>query len=162
MRVAFDLDDTLIPGDPTACPCEPPVPWALRPWFPERIRRGTWALLRDLRARGCEVWVYTTSGRDAGHLRLWFLLQGVWLGGVVNCRRHEDLMRTRRHPTCSKYPPAYGIDLLIDDSDGVALEGKRHGFAVLVVAPDDPDWADRVRSVVSARLPVRSPRRPAR
>jgi hypothetical protein len=150
VRIAFDLDDTLILyGD--EYPTEPSVPHWLRPWFGEPLRAGTRTLLRELQALGCDIWVYTTSGRGPAHLRLWFLLMGVPLGGVVNCDRHEALMRTGRHPKCTKYPPAYNIDLLVDDSDWVAREGSRHGFEVLLVSPDDTQWAERVLSIVRSR-----------
>jgi hypothetical protein len=32
----------------------------------------------------------------------------------------------------------------VDDSDGVRLEGRRHGFRVVVVSPDDADWTRKV------------------
>jgi hypothetical protein len=51
----------------------------------------------------------------------------------------------------SKYPPAFGIDLHVDDSEGVGLEGQRYGFAVVVVSPEDPDWAARVLEAVDAK-----------
>jgi hypothetical protein len=150
VRVAFDLDQTLIPyGE--EFPVEPSVPSPLlRPFFRESLRAGTRVLLRDLTARGCDIYLYTTSGRDPLYLRLWFRLLGIRLGGVVNCHRHERVVRApgRSYPACSKYPPAFGIDLLIDDSDGVQEEGNRHGFAVLIVHPSDADWAERIRSAV--------------
>jgi hypothetical protein len=147
MRVAFDLDNTLIP-QAGEFPTEASAPLLFRPWFRERLRQGTCALLRDLRQQGCELWIYTSSGRDELYLRLWFLSLGIWLGGVVNCRRHEGLLRERTIPNCAKYPPAFGIELLIDDADRIAREGREHGFAVLVVDPADSDWAERVRSAV--------------
>ncbi len=51
----------------------------------------------------------------------------------------------------SKYPPAFGIDLHIDDSEGVGLEGERHGFTVVVVSPEDPDWVTRVLEAVDLK-----------
>ena len=53
-------------------------------------------------------------------------------------------------PGCSKYPPAFGIELLIDDSAGVELEGKRYGFAVLRIDPDDDAWCGKVIGRASA------------
>jgi hypothetical protein len=147
MRIAFDLDNTLIPQR-EAFLTEPSVPLMLRPWFRERLRQGTRALLHDLKRQGYDIWVYTSSGRSPLYLRLWFLSLGIPLGGVVNCWRHECLLRERRIPNCSKYPPAFGIELLIDDADGVALEGQRHGFPVLVVDPADTDWTARVREAI--------------
>lgn len=150
MRIAFDLDSTLIPceGD---FPAEVSLPTPFCWWFREPLRLDTVRLLRGLRSYGCEIWLYTTSGRDASYLLLWLLLLGVPLGGVVNCRRHEVLMRGDRYPTCSKYPPAFGINLLIDDSDGVAEEGRRHGFDVLLLSPSDRTWTETVWNAVKTR-----------
>ena len=49
----------------------------------------------------------------------------------------------------SKLPPAFGIDLHVDDSEGVRLEGVRHGFRVVVVRPDDQHWTRRVLDAVA-------------
>jgi hypothetical protein len=68
---------------------------------------------------------------------------------VVNQHRHERVVG-RRGP--SKYPPAFGINLHVDDSTGVAEEGRRNGFEVVVVAPQDVDWAARVLEAVEGRL----------
>ena len=45
---------------------------------------------------------------------------------------------------CSKYPPAFGIDVLVDDSQGAVLEGKRYGFQVIQVSPQDEQWVENV------------------
>ena len=103
MRIAFDLDNTLIPyADEFPAARSLPVP--LRWWFREPLRVGAAKLLRELRAYGCDIWIYTTSGRDPTYLKLWFLLLGVPLGGVVNCRKHETLMRGGKHPTVLQIP----------------------------------------------------------
>jgi hypothetical protein len=69
--------------------------------------------------------------------------------GGINQRDHDAVVG-RLGP--SKLPPAFGIDLHIDDSEGVRWEGERHGSAVLVLAADEQDWADRVREAVAVRL----------
>ena len=51
----------------------------------------------------------------------------------------------------SKYPPAFGIDLHVDDSEGVAEEGKLHRFEVVVVSPYDEDWVARVLKAIQRR-----------
>jgi hypothetical protein len=151
--VSFDIDDTLVcaPGVPT----EQFVPRWRRLWYAELLRQGTRALMRDLLRRRCGLWVYTTSYRSPRHLRGWFGSIGISLAGVVNQGLHDRVVG-RRGP--SKYPPAFGIDLHVDDSEGVGLEGQRHGFAVVVVSPDDPDWASRVLAAVDARLGPAAPR----
>lgn len=146
MRVSFDLDDTLVCAPPT--PAEPPERWWRRRRYPERLREGTGRLLRELARRGCTVWIYASSGRPVRYVRGWLRGLGVPIEGVVNA---EDHIRVVGRQGPSKYPPASGIDLHIDNAPGVGLEGRRHGFAVLVVEPEDRDWAARVLAAVEAR-----------
>jgi hypothetical protein len=146
MRISFDVDDTLV-CDPSV-PTERVVPWWRRWWYPELLRRGTRGLMQELLAGGNQLWIYTTSYRPARYLRGWFRSFGVTISGVVNQQRHERVVG-RQGP--SKYPPAFGIDLHVDDSEGVAEEGKRHRFEVVVVAPTDPDWVVRVLEAVQVR-----------
>ena len=114
--------------------------------------------MRDLIRRDCRVWIYTTSYRPLPYLRGWFRAHGIPIEGAVNQERHDKVVG-RQGP--SKYPPAFGIDLHVDDSEGVALEGNRHGFEVVVVSPDDLDWAtvilDAVDSLRSPAIPTRAP-----
>ena len=139
MRVSFDIDDTLVcsPGVPT----EQHLPRWRRLWYAEPLRSGTQALMGELLRRRCQLWIYTTSYRSPRYLRGWFRCLGIPLAGVINQTHHERVVG--RHGP-SKYPPAFGIDLLIDDSEGVALEGRRYDFRVLRVDPADTRWADRV------------------
>lgn len=149
MRVAFDLDDTLIPVG-RRFRTEPPSS-ALLAWAaPERLRCGAGRLLRELRAEGHEIWVYTTSLRPAWMIRLLFGAYGVALGGVVNQAIHLawEGRQSAAAPMPSKYPPAFGIDVLVDDSTGVALEGEKHGFRVITIAPFEDHWVDIVRDAL--------------
>ncbi len=153
MRIAFDIDQTLIPYDQEFS-VERSVPIRIfKPFFKESLRQGTIGLLRQLQAQGCDIWIYTTSGRTSSYLRMWFLLLGIRIGGVVNCHRHTKEVRSpyRSFPNCSKYPPAFGIDLLVDDSEGVVLEGQRHGFSVILVEPSDRNWTERVLEAITNR-----------
>ena len=145
MRISFDIDDTLVVGE---LPCEQFVPWWWRWRYPELLRRGTRSLMRELVLRRCDLWIYTTSFRSERYLRGWFRSIGVRLGGAVNQQCHERVVG-RQGP--SKYPPAFNIDLHIDDCEGVAIEGRRHGFNVLVVAPDDSDWTTRVLQAIEGK-----------
>ena len=151
MRISFDVDDTLV-CDPSV-PTEQFVPWWRRWWYPELLRRGTRPLMRGLLADGHQLWIYTTSYRSARYLRGWFRSFGVPIYGVDQ-HRHERVVG-RQGP--SKYPPAFAIDLHIDDSEGVADEGRQHRFDVVVVAPDDPDWVARVLEVVASKSGRTSP-----
>ena len=101
-----------------------------------------WALLRELAAAGHEVWVYTTSYRNPAAVRWWLWFHGIRVPRVIAQAEHE---RQFGNGGPSKHARAFGIDLHVDDSWGVWVEGRQHRFAVVVVTPDDPDWADRVR-----------------
>jgi hypothetical protein len=144
MRISFDVDDTLVlPG--VSDREVGPLPGLLQRWLCEPLRPGTRSLVRQLKERGWSVWIYTTSLRTPFQIRFWLLLHGITVEGVVNDDRHRREMLTRgfgRFP--SKYPPAFGIQLHVDDSDGVRLEGEQHGFRVVVVQPDDRHWERRV------------------
>lgn len=146
MRLAFDLDNTLIRCGHNF-PLEKPQ-WRIlaRLLSSEQLRHGIKELTDTCRQRGWEVWVYTTSYRSAWRIQRLFWLHGIRLDGVVNQQRHDREVRAR----CTKHPPSFGIDLLIDDSEGVRIEGERHGFRVLVVAPEDKLWAEKVRVALNS------------
>lgn len=146
MRISFDVDDTLV-CDPST-PAEPPLSWPYRWFYPEPLRQGAPALMHTLLRDRHELWIYTTSHRGERYLKGWFRTWGVRLGGVVNQSVHERVVG-RRGP--SKFPPAFGIDLHVDDSEGVREEGLKHRFAVVVVSPSDLDWAAKVQEGVARR-----------
>jgi hypothetical protein len=150
MRISFDLDDTLICYQPDV-PREPPLRWPLS-WLvrDEPLRKGARGLVRRLWGCGHEVWIYTTSYRDPLSVRTWLWLHGVHVARVVNQDVHDRELR--RWPGSgerpSKNPAAFGVFLHVDDSDGVRMEGERHGFRVVVVSPGDPDWTRKVLAAV--------------
>jgi hypothetical protein len=155
MRIAFDLDDTLIPSRPDSFAVEKPRGLLGRLFAQEHLRHGTAELFRCLARQGCDLWVYTTSLRSPRSIRALFRWYGVRLGGAINQEVHWDWLR--RQPDalrCSKYPPAFGIDLLVDDSEGVWLEGQQFRFNVVHVLPADVAWAEKVLAAVNRRPPL--------
>jgi hypothetical protein len=136
MRIAFDLDNTLI-RDQYPFPLEPESQrWLLRLFGFEPLRKNTIQLMKSLQQSGDEIWIYTSSKRDVFYLRLLFRAQGIFLGGIVNLIIHQEKVRIRS----SKYPPAFGINLLIDDSYGVQIEARKYHFNMLRVVPWDEEW----------------------
>jgi hypothetical protein len=149
MRISFDVDDTLVLHGLDVTPERGRLPALLHRWFVEPLRRGTCSLMSELRRRGCSVWIYTSSGRTSFDIRLWMFLHGIRVDGVVNDERpRRELARRRFSRLPSKYPPAFGIDLHVDDSEGVLMEGQEYGFRVLVVSPNDERWTERVLNAV--------------
>lgn len=153
MKIAFDIDETLIPYG-QEFQVERSVPLrALKLLYPESLRKGSRELLRTLARQGHDIWIYTTSGREAWYFKTWFALLGVRVGGVVNCAVHEKQIRARGdyYPACVKYPPAFGIDLLIDNCEGIEAEGRKLGYAVLRIDLADEDWANTILSYLNGR-----------
>lgn len=150
MRISFDIDDTLACQPDHADSERSLLPTAIHRWLGEPLRFGTRRLIRELRRRGCSIWIYTSSGRSPFYIRRWLLLHGIHVDGVVNGERHRSGLATHGFShSPSKFPPAFGIDLHVDDSEGVRMEGDAHGFHVIVVRPDDPHWTRHVLEAVS-------------
>ena len=96
--------------------------------------------MRELTAEGWEIAIYTTSYRSPRYMRWLLRWYGARIVDVVNWDRHLRAIGTAP----SKLPSRFGIHLHVDDSEGVRLEGERHGFEVVVVHPDDERWVDVV------------------
>ena len=151
MRISFDLDDTLIPSGSSSA--LEPLRFAevARAFGIERLRAGTREMFAALRERDHSIWIYSSSLRSRHRVELLFRWHGLWVDGIVTFERHRQAMTARSlvsRPT--KFPPAFGIDLHIDDAEGVRIEGERHGFRVLVVAPDDHAWVDRILAEIDS------------
>ena len=99
---------------------------------------------------GCNIWIYTSSVRTPFRIRLWLFLYGIRVDGIINDERHRlELARYAFSRLPSKFPPAFGIDLHVDDSEGVRMEAEEHGFGVVIVHPDDQHWAQKVLDTVT-------------
>lgn len=44
----------------------------------------------------------------------------------------------------SKFPPEFDIDVHIDDSLGVEMEGKKFGFKTIIVSANDENWVNKI------------------
>ena len=94
MRIAFDLDDTLIPGR-IPFDVEPlPRSWIRRRFCTEPLRLGTVELFNDLWRLGHEVWIYTTSFRPPFTIKLLFRGYGTRVGKVINGDIHRRRIAT--------------------------------------------------------------------
>ncbi|MFI7889589.1 HAD family hydrolase, partial [Pseudomonas juntendi] len=163
VRISFDIDDTLACQPEHAAAEHSRLPGFVHRWLGEPLRSGTRELIRDLRRQGCSIWIYTSSGRTPAYIRRWLLLYGIHVDGVVNSDRHQHILaRNGLAHSPSKLPSAFDIDLHVDDSEGVRLEGVDHGFRVVVVCPQDKHWAQKVKAAavdVQARLARQQPHR---
>lgn len=150
LRIAFDLDDTIItPNNEFASEKFPPSALIQILGF-EPLRLHTRWLLQQLKKQGFETWVYTSSFRNTWYIRRLFWLHGIRLDGIVNGMIHKKRMKNVSK-TLSKYPPAFGIDVLIDDSMGVWEEGQKNNFEVILISPNDDNWHLTVNALLSKR-----------
>ncbi|MFJ4156656.1 hypothetical protein ACIPZF_17885 [Pseudomonas sp. NPDC089752] len=150
VRISFDIDDTLACLPDHSDVEESKLPEFIHRWLGEPLRSGTRELFRDLRRQGCSIWIYTSSGRTPSYIRRWLLLYGIHVDGVVNSDRHQQALNKRGLVNSpSKLPSAFDIDLHVDDSEGVRLEGQDHGFRVVVVCPKDDNWAQSVKEAAT-------------
>jgi hypothetical protein len=143
MRIAFDLDDTLLPAMHGFATERPVRRLLSRLLVRTRLRLGATRMLKALLDRGHEIWIYTTSCRSRFHIRCLFDIPGVRISGIVTGDSPAPA-----GPCCSKYPPGFGIDVLVDDSPGVRMEGEEHGFCVIHLDPNDENWVAKVLSKI--------------
>ncbi len=141
LRVAFDLDDTLI--IPNSEYTEEIFQYKLlaQIFKVEKLRLGTKEIFHFFEEENCELWIYTTSFRSIRYIKWLFLVHGIKLNGIVNQEIHNKNVSL----TISKYPPAFNIDILIDDSKGVLIEGKQKNFKVIQIDPDDLKWVEKIK-----------------
>lgn len=145
MTISFDLDDTLIPGAKVFE--TEPQNFIQRITGTEKIRKGTIGLFKALRARGHRIYIYTTSFRPSLKAKWTFLTYGIPVDRVINQQCHEKELRQTK-TQCSKYPPAFGIDIHVDDSPGLRIEGERFNFKTIIIEEKDQSWTERILSVM--------------
>jgi hypothetical protein len=142
MKISFDLDDTIIPGSKLfQTEQQTSIQKLLRM---ETIRVGTIELFKELKKQNHTVGIYTTSFRSCMMINFLFLLNGFSLDFIINQKRNLSALN-KINIRCSKYPPAFNIDLHVDDSRGVEIEGQQYKFPTIIIDNYHPDWISKVR-----------------
>ena len=100
-----------------------------------------------IKTEGHSICIYTTSYRKTFAIRFAFWTFGIGLHTVVNQTRHNEVLKEKKN-LYSKYPPAFKIDLHIDDSPGVGLEGQRFKFRTVIINDDAP-WANQILTALN-------------
>lgn len=143
MIISFDIDNTLIPYSD-----EFPVEerrFKAKLLGAEPIRKGTIKLFKDLEHEGHQIWIYTTSFRIKLQLKRTFWAYGLSPSNFINETINQKKLKQHRC-RASKNPKLFGIDLHIDDSEGVRIEGERYGFRTIIISPDDQHWVQKILS----------------
>jgi hypothetical protein len=100
MRIAFDLDNTLIRSGYDFVTEEPEKQILFLLLGKEKLRAGTKSLFQFCRNNLIETWIYTTSYRSEWYIYRLFWLYGIKLQGVVNQQKHNKYVKTGT----TKYP----------------------------------------------------------
>ena len=141
MTISFDLDDTLIPGTKRFETEKRTIVHRL--FGLEKIRSGTIELFKELRTKGHRIYIYTTSFRSTTKIKLTFYSYGIPVDTAINQKRHDRQLRENKTRT-SKFPPAFDIDVHVDDSPGLRIEGERFNFKTIIVDEYDKNWGQTI------------------
>lgn len=141
LNISFDLDGTLIPLH-TEFKTEKLSGIAIL-FGIEPLRKGSKPLIKQLQQNGHSVHVYTTSYRKKFKIRLTFWFHGISVKTIITQPENSKALR-KMGSHCSKYPPAFGFDIHIDDSKGVLQEGLQHGFTVIQIDSDTLNWTKKI------------------
>jgi hypothetical protein len=147
MTISFDIDNTLIPySNEFEVEKKGFLPKLLKA---EPLRKGTIQLFKELESRGHEIWIYTTSFRSPNYLKRTFKSYGLHPSRIINEKINQKQLR-KHNCTSSKNPKLFGIDLHIDDSQGVGMEGEKYGFETIIIELEDAKWGDKILRKVDA------------
>ena len=134
MKISFDIDNTLIPYSDEFEVHK--VSSVLNLIASEKLRIGTKELFNSFQNNNHEIWIYTTSFRPIWKLKLIFAKYGLFPSGFIN--QDINQIQLKGHGiSASKNPNIFGIDLHIDDSPGVRIEGGKFGFETLIIELND-------------------------
>ncbi len=137
MIVSFDLDDTLIPSTKRFLTEKQKIFHKFLGI--EKMRLGTKKLFEELRQNGHQIYIYTTSMRSEFKINLFFFSYGMSVDFIINQQKHKKEVRGLAKNS-SKFPPAFGIDVHIDDSLGVQMEGEKYGFKTIIIDFENTNW----------------------
>lgn len=141
MIISFDIDNTLISYIDEFPLKERSLKAKI--FGAESIRKGTIRLFMELDRRGHTIWIYTTSFRTKFCLKKTFWAYGLSPSHIIN--ETINLPKLKQHGCkASKNPKIFGIDLHIDDSKGVEIEGEKYGFRTIIIPIEDLDWVNRI------------------
>lgn len=141
LNISFDLDGTLIPLY-NEFETEK-LSGIARLFGIEPLRKGSKPLIKQLQQNGHSVHVYTTSYRKKFKIRLIFWYHGITLKTIITQPENSIALRKIGYHG-SKYPPAFGFDIHIDDSKGVLQKGQKHGFTVIQIKSGTLNWTKKI------------------
>ena len=140
MIISFDLDDTLIPSTKKFDVEKRNIFQMI--FGIETLRKRTVDLIKNLKLKDHKIYIYTTSFRKPSKIWWTFFSYGIKVDKIINQKRHLKIIP--KNLFASKYPPAFNIDIHIDDSYGVGIEGNDKNFRTIIVNNDNTNWCSYV------------------
>ncbi|CAM1374669.1 HAD family hydrolase [Tenacibaculum xiamenense] len=145
MNISFDLDGTLIPF---ANEFETEPLGKIPKYFGiERLRLGSKKLISELRQKGHEIHIYTTSFRSKRTIRRTFNFYGIKIDRIVNQRENQKVLY-QKNIGASKFPPEFNFDIHIDDLKGVGLEGETYNFKTIIIEANQMNWSEMIKNEI--------------
>ena len=147
MKIAFDLDDLLIPTTIKFSVGSNSATFPLSLICREKLRVGAVELISNL-AKSNDIYIYTTSLRSRTYITIWFFCLGIRLKRVINSSVHRSVVANTKYSKFSKAPKLFGIDMLVDDSPGVKIECIEQGVRCLIIDKYDDHWVSTVKNEI--------------
>jgi len=145
MIISFDIDNTLIPYSDEFEVEERKL--LSRLFAAESIRKGTIDLFKTLKSKEHQIWIYTTSFRSVLSLKRTFKSYGLSPSRIINERINQQVLK-KHNCRASKNPKLFGIDIHVDDSKGVGMEGDKYGFKTIILETNNEEWVELVISQI--------------
>lgn len=146
MNISFDLDGTLVPLN-NEFETE-----KFKRFYKflgvKKIRKGTKNLINILIDQGHNIHIYTTSYRSKHQIRRTFRYYGIRINQLINQNDNVEVLKKNKI-NASKYPPAFHIDIHIDDSKGLEIEGKRYNFKTIIIDPKENNWTEAILNTLN-------------
>ncbi|WP_428233109.1 hypothetical protein [Flavobacterium sp.] len=144
MIISFDLDDTLISKNNFQLEKSNLLQQFLGI---EGIRKGTISLFKEIKKQKHQIYIYTTSYRSESRIKWMFYSYGISVDFVINQQKHNRRI-SKKNIHCSKFPPLFNIDIHVDDSIGVEMEGQKNGFKTIIISETDENWTETILNIL--------------
>lgn len=139
MILSFDLDDTLISNKFES----EKTNFFQRLLGIECLRKGTVNLFKELKKQKHQIYIYTTSYRSESRIKWTFYSYSISVDYVINQQKHQQRIKAKNIHS-SKLPSMFNIDIHVDDSIGVEMEGNKYGFKTIIISETDENWTQTV------------------
>lgn len=136
MCASFDLDEVLF-TDGVSSPAERDLPFPLKNIYPQRLRKNATVLIHELQSLGCDIWVYTGDFYSDLYLKLFFMLHGIHIDGIISGKMSSKVRKVIQNAFAEKY----NYSLHIDNDGVLCVNTKTKEYETVDFPKDDNVWA---------------------